>query len=526
MCSINSKKLCNDNNCLICFDKSFASSDKAQFFDKEKNGCEPRSLFLQSNKKYWFKCNICEHSFDMNLSNVYNNRWCPYCSMPCKKLCDNNNCQFCFNNSFASSDKAQFFDRDKNNNITPRQVFKQSGKKFWFKCNICEHNFNKAIYSITCDNTWCPYCNNNILCNNTCNVCFNKSFASHEKSQYYDIEKNNNITPRNIFLNDNKKYWFKCNVCYHYIFISLNGVNRGHWCSYCNKQKLCDNSNCQFCFNNSFASSDKVQFFDRDKNNGIEPRQVFKQSGKKYWFKCNICNHDFISSLLHIFSGTWCPYCCIPCKKLCNNNNCQFCFNNSFASHNRSQYFNIEKNNNITPRQVLKHSHAEYKFKCDYCNKYFSISLHSICNGSWCPLCKNKTEKKLIIWFENNNINIINQPKYDWCINSETNRKLPFDFVIEDKKLIIELDGMQHFKDVKYFKTTAKESILRDNYKTKCALDNNYSMIRIFQEDVYNDNNQWNIQLKKILDEHDNEDKLYIKFIGDKELYQFHITNL
>jgi hypothetical protein len=51
-------------------------------------------------------------------------------------------------------------------------------------------------------------------------------------------------------------------------------------------------------------------------------------------------------------------------------------------------------------------------------------------------------------------------------------------------------------------------------------------MIRIFQEDVFNDNNDWDIRLKKILNEHDNEDKLYIKFIGDKELYQFLIDNI
>lgn len=55
---------------------------------------------------------------------------------------------------------------------------------------------------------------------------------------------------------------------------------------------------------------------------------------------------------------------------------------------------------------------------------------------------------------------------------------------------------------------------------------NNYFMIRIFQEDVFNDNNDWDIRLKKILNEHDNEDKLYIKFIGDKELYQFLIDNI
>ena len=49
-------------------------------------------------------------------------------------------------------------------------------------------------------------------------------------------------------------------------------------------------------------------------------------------------------------------------------------------------------------------------------------------------------------------------------------------------------------------------------------------MIRIFQEYVFNDKNNWNI--KKILDKHENEDKLNVKFIGNCELYQYHINSL
>ena len=37
MCSVSSKKLCNNNDCQICWDKSFASSNKVQYFDLDKN---------------------------------------------------------------------------------------------------------------------------------------------------------------------------------------------------------------------------------------------------------------------------------------------------------------------------------------------------------------------------------------------------------------------------------------------------------------------------------------------------------
>tara|TARA_Y100000389_G_scaffold168538_1_gene174253 strand:- start:112 stop:1701 length:1590 start_codon:yes stop_codon:yes gene_type:complete len=529
MCSINSKKLCNDINCLICFDKSFASSDKAQFFDKDKNnGIEPRFINKQTSNKHWFKCEECNHLFykQINLI-VLHNSWCPYCCIPCQKICNDNNCQICFNKSFASfdKDKVDCWDYNKNK-LTPRHVVKNSNKTYWFICNVCNHGFCDSLnHIVSKKKRWCPFCSNHQLCNNNCQICFNKSFASFDKDKVdcWDCNKNHNILPRDIFLQSNNKHWFVCNICNHSFKQQITVItNMGCWCPYCSNKLLCNIDTCLSCYDKSFASSNKAHFFDNDKNNEVNPRQIYKSSGKKYWFKCNDCNHSFECRLDNIYNGKWCPYCAN--KLLCNNNNCKICFDKSFASSDKVHFFDND-NNNI-PRRLFKYSNKKYWFMCYMCNNLFNASLSNVSNGTWCPLCTNKTEKKLKLWFETNNINIIYQPKYDWCINTETNKKLPFDFVIDGKKLIIELDGRQHFEYVPKFKNNVEYNILRDNYKAKCALENNYSMIRIFQEDVFNDNNQWEIQLKKILDDHDNEDKLYIKFIGDKELYQFHIDNI
>jgi len=37
------------------------------------------------------------------------------------------------------------------------------------------------------------------------------------------------------------------------------------------------------------------------------------------------------------------------------------------------------------------------------------------------------------------------QLRFDWCRYSDTNNIMPFDFGITDKKILIELDGEQHF---------------------------------------------------------------------------------
>jgi len=63
---------------------------------------------------------------------------------------------------------------------------------------------------------------------------------------------------------------------------------------------------------------------------------------------------------------------------------------------------------------------------------------------------------------------------------------LPFDFVIEEHKKIIEMDGAQHFVQVARWRSPELQH-QQDLYKMKCANDNGYSVIRLLQKDVINE---------------------------------------
>jgi hypothetical protein len=91
-----------------------------------------------------------------------------------------------FENSFASHEKAKYWS-DKNE-LKPNEITKGSSKKFWFNCNECGHEFLQSPNNIS-TNSWCAYCNSYKLCDNTeCKICFEKSFASHEKAKYWNTK--------------------------------------------------------------------------------------------------------------------------------------------------------------------------------------------------------------------------------------------------------------------------------------------------------------------------------------------------
>ena len=341
----------------IPFDRSFACHEKANYWHPTKNGnIKPRDLFKSSGKKIWFNCDGCNHNFETQLSNVTSGSWCPYCCKPCKKLCEYSNCKHCFEKSFACHEKAKYWHPTRNGEIEPRNISMHTNNKHWFKCDVCHHDFDINISSITrlTNGNWCRYCVNSICDDLNCKYCFNRSFAISEKSNNWHPTKNGKIKPRDVMKSVSTKYWFKCHTCHHDLELLLSNVSKGQWCPYCCKpcQKLCGNKKCNHCFKNSFASHDKAKHWNTTKNNDIRPWNVVLKSEKPYWFDCSKCCHSFKIRLDNISSGCWCPYCCKPCKKLCESDNCKHCFKNSFASHEKSKFWHPTKNKDLKPRDI------------------------------------------------------------------------------------------------------------------------------------------------------------------------------
>lgn len=139
-------------------------------------------------------------------------------------------------------------------------------------------------------------------------------------------------------------------------------------------------------------------------------------------------------------------------------------------------------------------------------------------SGNGCPMCINKTEGKLYEKIVPLYPTMIPQFKQDWCMKKSY---LPFDFVIPELKIIIELDGPQHFQQISNWSSPA-EQFENDKYKEKCANDNGYSVIRLLQEDVFYDTYDWVKELCEIIEEIRNGDELtnvYICKNGEYDSY-------
>ena len=288
------------------------------------------------------------------------------------------------------------------------------------------------------------------------------------------------------------------------------------------RQQLCRNIECKNCFNRSFASNEKSKNW--SEKNKLTSREVFKSSGKKFWFDCE-CGHEFECTLDKVNGyNIWCSYCSDPPQRLCENTDCKSCFNNSFASHEKSKYWS--KKNELKPRDVFKNTHTKFLFDCE-CGHEFKCALNNINRNRWCPICKNKTEKILFEFLIVNYQSTIHQYKPDWCKNKETNRHLPFDIFIPLLKIIVEIDGYQHFGFVSLFKNNVNENQNRDVYKSLLALKNGISVIRIVQQDVWENKIDWKKLLIDEIEKIKLSPKPLISYIAkDLEIYREHIGKM
>jgi very-short-patch-repair endonuclease len=99
--------------------------------------------------------------------------------------------------------------------------------------------------------------------------------------------------------------------------------------------------------------------------------------------------------------------------------------------------------------------------------------------GNGCPSCDNSLGELLIENYLNNlNIKFKKEKKFDGCKNKE---KLPFDFYIEEKNIIIEFDGIQHFEPIEFFggQNGLKYRQKNDKIKNEYCKNNNIRLIRI-----------------------------------------------
>lgn len=104
----------------------------------------------------------------------------------------------------------------------------------------------------------------------------------------------------------------------------------------------------------------------------------------------------------------------------------------------RYDYSKVEYKNNKTKVCIICPIHGEF---------WQTPSMHLRGNG--CPICRESSlERDIRAWLSQNQIDYIQQHTFEWL---KYKSAMYFDFYLPKHNIVLECQGMQHFKPIKYF---------------------------------------------------------------------------
>lgn len=381
------------------------------------------------------------------------------------------------------------------NDHSPDEISYKSGKKYYFKClENKEHKDElRRVDVITVNKDYQIICTE---CNSFAQWGID-NLGDDFLEKYWDYDKNT-LNPWEISYKNNKHIWIKCvEVDYHesYNCRPVTFVN-GHRCSYCTHstgKAHPKDSFAQWCIDNIDKEFMTKYWSDR---NTLNPFEFSYSSTIRIWIKCQEKDYheDYETMCSNFVKGRRCPFCINkkvhPKDSLgqyITDNFEQYFLQKIWGDKNEKSSFEYSPyNKDIVWWKCIDGIHDDYQrgingsniidFRCTECVQERTESF---------------LQEKVRSYLESLNYIILHENKCTIVpINPKTNYKLPFDNEIKELKLIIEVNGQQHYKVMGFHKTQSKHNKttpeqefyyqqLKDRYKRIKAIQQGYYYLEI-----------------------------------------------
>lgn len=336
--------------------------------------------------------------------------------------------------------------------------YKNYRQKLQIKCHKCEEEYEQS-YQMILKGYWCT------------GTCRSENYMSRDKSNTkygytYDevrdiVNSTNNTLCSKEYVNGKSKLDIYCNDCKKVFSMSFYHFN-------ILKQR------CPHCYIATRKLTTDT-FEEYVLSRGDTLLDNYTDSRTKIRIECGKCNRIFSILANGYRQGAGCQPCVIDQTRLTYDEvkNRIECYGDKLIS--------LEYINTCSP----------LKIQCGNCNQIFEKNLTS----TYRPFCKfcnsTKLEKQMMMYLKKYNLEFVDQKMYKDCL-SEHNKQFRFDFYLPNENIIIECDGEQHFKPLKFrsknYDIEEWFHIIqeRDKLKTRYCIENGIKIIRISYKEMKN----------------------------------------
>ena len=256
--------------------------------------------------------------------------------------------------------------------------FSGSHQKVWWVCSK-GHEWQADIVSRVYGGG-CPYCSNHKVL-----VGYNDLLTTNfDIATEWHPYKNGNLSPSDFTSGSNKKVWWKCSLGHEWQTKIIQRSN-GSGCPYCSGLYVTEGKNDLVT-----THPDLSKEWNYEKNKGLKdkygrdvstPNKVSAGSEIKVWWKC-VYGHEWQATVMDRKIGCGCPYC--SGRRVLVGFNDLMTTNPEIASE-----WNYEKNNDLTPKDVVAGSNKKVWWKCSKGHEWKTTISHRTLktNATRCPYC-------------------------------------------------------------------------------------------------------------------------------------------
>ena len=291
-------------------------------------GWGPDHVSRASGVRCWWECPLCLREYKAQVaSRTVGKTGCPYCAS--KRVCSDNALSILF------PDVASEWHPNKNGKLKPADVMHASGKRVWWLCKKCKHEWNSVICDRTAPQSGCPACYEARMqyAREHPKPYFREQIVLGEKKKisraWYEkpssenfisiVEsnlkvanqwhptKNGNWSPFDFSKGSDAIAWWKCKKGpdheWQAAIYSRTGAKKG--CPFCTGKRV--------SITNSFMSKfpKLAKEWHPNRNGKLKPKDVTCGSREKVWWLCRRNpEHEWETTVGLRSRGSSCPFCC------------------------------------------------------------------------------------------------------------------------------------------------------------------------------------------------------------------------
>lgn len=206
-------------------------------------------------------------------------------------------------------DVAKCWDYSKNGNLMPSMFTVSSNQIVWWKCPNCDHEWQCSINSMTRPGRHgCAECSKHRRGTTYTRQVVKRVGSLAETlpdlAKEWHPTKNGALSPNDVSAGRFKAVWWLCPQCGYEWEASPNNRKRGVGCPCC-----CGRVPKSGVNDLATLHPKLLEEWDFQKNSGLNPSQLLPGSGKKAWWRCSQCGHEWEAIIASRTKGHGCPKC-------------------------------------------------------------------------------------------------------------------------------------------------------------------------------------------------------------------------